>query len=100
MRIALISTGGTIEKTYDALEGKLANRVSVLDVMLASLELRGATRASARRTLNVVWNLTAPIPQDTLDRLLPLCAATNVKLIVTQPQAGESQVGRFEEAYA
>jgi L-asparaginase len=40
-RIALISTGGTIEKTYDALEGKLANRVSVLDMMLASLELRG-----------------------------------------------------------
>ncbi|MEE2959112.1 MAG: asparaginase domain-containing protein [Myxococcota bacterium] len=40
-RIALISTGGTIEKTYDELEGILANRVSVLDVMLASLELRG-----------------------------------------------------------
>src|SRR5437870_1935454 len=40
-RIALISTGGTIEKTYDALSGILANRVSVLDLMLASLELRG-----------------------------------------------------------
>lgn len=37
----MISTGGTIEKTYDALSGLLANRVSVLDVMLASLELRG-----------------------------------------------------------
>jgi L-asparaginase len=41
-RIALISTGGTIEKTYDELSGVLANQVSVLDVMLASLELRGA----------------------------------------------------------
>ncbi|MFO0728793.1 MAG: asparaginase domain-containing protein [Myxococcota bacterium] len=40
-RISLISTGGTIEKTYDAYSGILANRVSVLDVMLASLELRG-----------------------------------------------------------
>ena len=40
-RIALISTGGTIEKTYDELSGVLANAVSVLDVMLASLELRG-----------------------------------------------------------
>lgn len=40
-RIALISTGGTIEKTYDELLGVLHNRVSVLDVMLASLELRG-----------------------------------------------------------
>ena len=38
--VALISTGGTIEKTYDALRGVLDNRVSVLDVMLASLDLR------------------------------------------------------------
>ena len=40
-RIALISTGGTIEKTYDELSGVLANHVAVLDLMLASLELRG-----------------------------------------------------------
>lgn len=40
-RIALISTGGTIEKTYDELAGVLHNRVSVLDVMLAQLQLRG-----------------------------------------------------------
>src|SRR5262245_32570121 len=40
-RIALISTGGTIEKTYDELSGVLANHLSVLDIMLASLELRG-----------------------------------------------------------
>ena len=40
-RIALISTGGTIEKTYDELQGVLANQASVLDVVLASLQLRG-----------------------------------------------------------
>lgn len=40
-RVTLVSTGGTIEKTYDAFSGILANQVSVLDVMLASLELRG-----------------------------------------------------------
>jgi L-asparaginase len=40
-RIALISTGGTIEKTYDELSGLLANQISVLDVMIGSLELRG-----------------------------------------------------------
>ena len=40
-RIALISTGGTIEKTYDALAGVLENQVSILDVMLASLRLGG-----------------------------------------------------------
>ena len=41
IRVALVSTGGTIEKTYDELEQVLQNKVSVLDVMLASLELSG-----------------------------------------------------------
>jgi len=36
-RICIISTGGTIEKTYDELSGLLSNNVSVLDVMLAGL---------------------------------------------------------------
>lgn len=40
-RIAIISTGGTIEKTYDELEGVLENRLSVLDVMLGSMQLHG-----------------------------------------------------------
>ena len=40
-RIALVTTGGTIEKTYDELGGVLANRVSNLDVMLSHLELGG-----------------------------------------------------------
>ncbi len=40
-RIALISTGGTIEKTYDELRGVLHNEIHVLDVMLASLQLEG-----------------------------------------------------------
>lgn len=39
-RLCIISTGGTIEKTYDELEGVLENRVSVLDIMLASLQLK------------------------------------------------------------
>jgi L-asparaginase len=40
-RIALISTGGTVEKTYNELEGVLHNAFSVLDVMLARLRLDG-----------------------------------------------------------
>ena len=39
-QIVIISTGGTIEKTYDELSGVLANHLSVLDVMLASLRWR------------------------------------------------------------
>ena len=41
LRIGVISTGGTIEKTYDELAGVLDNRLSNLDVMLASLQLQG-----------------------------------------------------------
>jgi len=40
-KIALISTGGTIEKTYDALHGVLLNGTNVLDIMLAQLKLKG-----------------------------------------------------------
>ncbi len=39
--IAILSTGGTIEKTYDELEGVMQNEVSNLDVMLAQLQLEG-----------------------------------------------------------
>lgn len=39
--VVILSTGGTIEKTYDELEGVLTNQVSVLEVMLAGLNLRG-----------------------------------------------------------
>ena len=38
-RLALISTGGTIEKTYQPRSGELRNETSVLDYMLAHLEL-------------------------------------------------------------
>ena len=40
-RVALISTGGTIEKVYDELGGVLVNRLSNLDVLLAGLTLHG-----------------------------------------------------------
>ena len=40
-RIAVISTGGTIEKTYDDMKGVLANKVNILDILLESLEING-----------------------------------------------------------
>jgi L-asparaginase len=39
--IAILSTGGTIEKTYNESDGTLANQRSVLEIMLASLVLHG-----------------------------------------------------------
>jgi L-asparaginase len=38
-RITLISTGGTIEKTYDERTGTLTNRRSIVDTMLSALRL-------------------------------------------------------------
>lgn len=38
-RISLISTGGTIEKTYDERTGTLTNRRSIVDHMLSALRL-------------------------------------------------------------
>ena len=38
-RLALISTGGTIEKTYQPRSGELRNQTSILDYMLERLEL-------------------------------------------------------------
>ncbi|MFT5358504.1 MAG: L-asparaginase [Polyangiales bacterium] len=40
-RIAMISTGGTIEKTYDEFDGLLVNALSNLDFILAQLVLTG-----------------------------------------------------------
>ena len=40
-RIALLSTGGTIEKTYNESDGTITNQLSVLEIMLAGLVLRG-----------------------------------------------------------
>ena len=38
-RLALVSTGGTIEKTYQPRSGELRNETSVLDHMLGQLQL-------------------------------------------------------------
>ena len=57
-----------------------------LDGLADFLELRHQTRASAAHTVNVLWDLDSQIPEDTLDRLLPLCRETNFRLIrVTSP---------------
>ncbi len=37
--LTIVSTGGTIEKTYEAASGSLSNRETVLDHMLAQLRI-------------------------------------------------------------
>lgn len=71
-RIMLVTTGGTIEKTYDELGGVLANRVSNLDVMLSGLELGG-----------VSLDRMALMNKDSLD-----LTAEDLELIVTTVSRG------------
>ncbi len=47
-RLAIISTGGTIEKTYQARSGELRNETSVLDHMLQRIELPDVTVTRVR----------------------------------------------------
>ena len=39
MRLTILTTGGTIDKTYDEVQGSLSNKRTVLDVILSSLRL-------------------------------------------------------------
>jgi L-asparaginase len=49
--ITLITTGGTIEKTYDELTGELANRRSIVERMLSELRLED-TRVTVRELMS------------------------------------------------
>jgi len=63
------------------------------------LQRRQQTRASAAHTVNVLWDLDSPIPQDTLDRLLPLCRETNFVLILAATEPPEKETAaRFEQS--
>ena len=39
MKLTILTTGGTIDKTYNEFDGSLANSRSVLDMILGSLRL-------------------------------------------------------------
>ncbi len=78
-------------------EGDSANAVRRLENIVDALEMRKDSRASSRRTLNLVWSLSTSIPTETLDRLLPLCERTNIKLIVAQPEPDPQLGTQFEE---
>ncbi len=69
-----------------------------LETIIDSLELRRSTRATARRTLNLVWTLEAPIPSEILRRLVPLCEQTNIRLIATSLDEDEGMIELFDEA--
>jgi len=62
------------------------------------LRLRHATRAAARHTVNVIWDLPAIPAEHTLERLAALCPETNFKLLVAAHRPlTETQETCFDE---
>ena len=72
--VALISTGGTIEKTYDERSGMLANGASVLDLMLNSLQLEGVELDRVRLLNKDSLHLTESDHDLILDEVRARCA--------------------------
>ena len=67
----------------------------------AAVRMRRHTRATARRTVNIVWHMPQPMPPDHLERLVRLCPQTNLKLLVASDQAPDAQAReRFDEMAA
>lgn len=81
-RIALISTGGTIEKTYNEYDGSLANRLSVLEVMLAGLVLRGV-RIERVPVMNKDSLLMTDEDHERIAEVARLYAASHDGLVIT-----------------
>ncbi|MBZ0172905.1 MAG: asparaginase [Phycisphaerales bacterium] len=79
--VTLISTGGTIEKTYDERTGTLMNRVSIVDRMLEALRLEDLTI----NTLELFSKDSLDITDDDRDRILQM---VRVMLRDTSPQRG------------
>jgi len=70
----------------------------VLAALVDFLQLRHATRASARHTVNVVWDLGVADVSETLRQIAPLCREANVKLLVAaDPRNTEELASCFDE---
>lgn len=79
--ITLISTGGTIEKTYDERSGTLLNRMSIVDRMLGSLRLEDITV----NAIDLFSKDSIDITDDDRDRILQI---VRVMLKDTSPERG------------
>ena len=77
-------------------DGRRASKT--LAALVDFLQLRHATRASARHTVNVVWDLGIADVSQTLRQIAPLCREANVKLLVAaDPRNTEALASCFDE---
>ena len=82
----------------DALDAPLTG---MLDELLDLLRMRRHTHATAARTVNLIWDLPTAPPAETLEELACLCTETNLKFILSSPDAPPADVeGLFDEIHA
>jgi L-asparaginase len=80
-RVTIVSTGGTIEKTYEAQSGTLANTMSVLDHMLDQLQLPDLQIRRVRLMNKDSLNMTTA-DHDLIARTTHECGASSDGVIV------------------
>jgi len=93
-RIAILSTGGTIEKTYNESDGTLANQRSVLEIMLASLVLNGVT-IDRVPVMNVDSLEMSPTDHERIVRVAAAYAESHDGLVVTHGTDRLQQTGEL-----
>ena len=81
-QIAILSTGGTIEKTYNPLSGVLNNEVSVLDLMLSQLSLRGL-KLNRVQLMNKDSLDMRPRDHELIARAVEACLEENDGVVIT-----------------
>jgi len=81
-KIAILSTGGTIEKTYNPLSGVLNNEVSVLDLMLSQLSLRGV-KLSRVQLMNKDSLEMRPKEHELIARAVEACLEEHDGVVIT-----------------
>jgi L-asparaginase len=100
--IALLSTGGTIEKTYNESDGTITNQRSVLEIMLAGLVLHGV-RIDRVPVMNKDSLEMTDVDHDVIVDAVQAALATHDGVVITHgtdrlEHTGERLVERLEPA--
>ena len=72
---------------------------AMLGGMLEMLRMRHHTRASARRTVNVVWDLPEAMPSETVEELVFLCREANFKFVAIARDKADWASDLFDEVH-
>jgi hypothetical protein len=73
--------------------------LAAMEAMLEMLRMRHRTRAAARRTVNLVWDLPAALPAATVEELALLCREVNFKFLAVTREASAWPAEAFDEVH-